>query len=329
MQIVTLSLAFLPLLDAFSLRSGSLKGDGDGNAAKTTEAIGRLESVEDQRTSRVLCRLSGTEGQGTTTVRLQPATNTRSLVFNDDVLGVETRVGCSEAVGQECLATKAPSLAQSVEECPACPCTNNNGKLYGKYATAMADEIDGRCDSRQSSDAPLRVLMLGLGAGELAAHVAKHCGAAAEVEAVELDGRLPALARRYFGLPDSVKVTVGDGGSVAASLLTTIKGDELLADQRRYDVVLVDCFSTGGVTPESCRSADFVKTVKPLLRDGGSVMHHLWHTDAAHPEVKGDFDATVKLYQEEFKCKGCGVALSHLDGPDDIVVSTIPKAADN
>eukprot|EP00418_Pyrodinium_bahamense_P020248 CAMPEP_0179102930 /NCGR_PEP_ID=MMETSP0796-20121207/47665_1 /TAXON_ID=73915 /ORGANISM="Pyrodinium bahamense, Strain pbaha01" /LENGTH=109 /DNA_ID=CAMNT_0020800819 /DNA_START=12 /DNA_END=338 /DNA_ORIENTATION=+ len=105
-------------------------------------ALRRVEAVEDLRTSRTLCRLRGDGGQGFATVRLQPSSNTRSLVFNDDVVGVETRVRCEGAVDATCLAgPPAPgSGVQRAEECPACPCARNLGQLYGAYAIAMAEE---------------------------------------------------------------------------------------------------------------------------------------------------------------------------------------------
>eukprot|EP00927_Polykrikos_kofoidii_P045108 TRINITY_DN3897_c0_g1_i1.p1 TRINITY_DN3897_c0_g1~~TRINITY_DN3897_c0_g1_i1.p1 ORF type:complete len:344 (-),score=49.74 TRINITY_DN3897_c0_g1_i1:109-1140(-) len=304
------------------------------------EAIGRLEAVEDERTSQILCRVSGSDGSRIATVRLQPASNTRSLVFDDDVMGVETRVQCVGSVDPGCLAIKPRGIANKVDECPVCSCKVNVNRLYGTYAEGMAKEVDQRCINHKnrrddsSPNMPFRVLLLGLGGGELATHIARGCegnseeGSRPEVVAVELDSRLPALALRYFGMPSSVKVIVGDALPEAISLRRSIEANSLLADSIRFDMVLVDCFSTGGVTPEHCRSSTFIETLRPLLRGGGTVLQHLWHNDVQHPEVAGEFGDTVSLYRKVFQCQGCTVSVQDLHGVDDLVVASVPPTLD-
>lgn len=287
----------------------------------------RVEAVEDVRSSTVLCRLSGDSGQSSVTVRLQPSTNARSLVFNDDVSGVETRAQCHGAPPPECLAGAGSSTVQDVSSCMSCGCEESAGRVYGSYAREMAEKIDRQCQEGRSEEDPLRVLLIGLGGGELAIHLAQRCGSKLELDTVEYDGRLPELAKKYFGLPPSVKVMVGDALPVAESLRQAIEEDKLLADKKRYDVVLVDCFSTGGVTPEHCRSAEFLSTTRDLLRSGGTVLQHLWHTDPQHPEVASDYTATLATYKETFRCQGCSVQARALQGgPDSIVSATQPAS---
>jgi spermidine synthase len=190
----------------------------------------------------------------------------------------------------------------------------------------MARKVDAVCSQHQSGDdseSRFRALLLGLGAGELAAHLARSC--AGDVEAVELDGRLPILGQRYFGLPSSVKTTVGDAGPVVSGLAQQVAENQLLADQRRYDTILVDCFSTGGVTPEHCRSEEFVGKLHALLRNGGRVLHHMWHVDANHPQVPTDFSNTIALYRKLFACTGCEVQVQALEGgPDSLIIASYP-----
>jgi len=303
--------------------------DADKAAQETSaaeQAIERVAVAEDLRTSHVLCRVVGAEGENSVTVRLQPSNNARSLVFNDDQEGVETTVRCRGQPDPHCVAAPKGTVG-SVEECPECPCTENAGELFGEYANAMAREVNSRCHSnRGDTDTRFRVLMLGLGAGELASHLVNSCGGS-ELEAVELDGRLPSLAKRYFGLPASVKTTVGDAFPVVSAMEQAVAEDQLLADQRRFDTILVDCFSTGGVTPEHCRSPDFVRKLHGLLRDGGMVMHHMWHEDQRHPQVPTDFANTIAIYREIFACKGCEVHVEKLPtGPDSLIVATHPSA---
>jgi spermidine synthase len=198
----------------------------------------------------------------------------------------------------------------------------------------MAREVDARCGQHRDTDdleSRFRVLLLGLGGGELAAHIAKSCGGtdgtASEIEAVELDGRLPVLATRYFGLPSSVKTTVGDALPVVSALEQQVSENKLLADQRRYDTILVDCFSTGGVTPEHCRSPEFVGKLHALLRNGGRVLHHMWHVDERHPQVPTDFSNTIAIYRKIFSCSGCEVRVQPLEGgPDSLIVASYPMS---
>jgi len=276
------------------------------------------------QTSRTLCRVVAEDGQSSVTVRL-PKDNSRQLVFNDDLEGTESKVQCRGDIDAQCLAGSPVTNAKSVAECPECPCHRPDGRLFGPYSVVMAEEVDRRCGSR---DQPARVLLLGLGAGELAAHVVDRCPEGLHLDAVELDGRLPDLARRYFGLADGVKVIVGDAFPVVQSFRAEVEGNALLADGRRYDVILVDCFASGGVTPEHCRSQEFLDSLRTLLRDGGKIMHHLWHEDPKHPEVASDFSATVDLYKKECASgQRCGIEVKPLDSKvDDLVIATAAAA---
>jgi len=298
-------------------------------APDAEQALRRMEAVEDTRTSHVLCKVAGADGSSVT-VRLQAANNARSLVFNDDVDGVETKIRCVGAPDPQCLVASA-GVVNSADQCPQCPCRGNAGELFGQYARAMAQEVDAKCGkggiTSDGMDSPFRVLLLGLGAGEMAAHISKSCGGA-EIEGVELNERLPVLANLYFGMPSSVKTTVGDAGLVVVGLAQQVTSNQLLAEQKQYDQILVDCFSTGGVTPEHCRSEDFVVKLHTLLRNGGRVLHHMWDVDDKHPQVPTDFTNTIALYRKIFNCKGCGVQVQKLEGgPDSLIIATYPEAA--
>lgn len=326
-------IATLAQHNAARLRSQRFQKTSNPSAVEEG-ALRKLAVVEDLRTSRILCRLPGAQGQGSATVRLQPQTNVRSLVFNDDAEGAETEVRCEGAADPQCVAQAMPHDAHAVEDCPACPC-RASGELFGPFAIAMAEETDRRCHG--GGPTPTRILLLGLGAGELANHIVQVCdqsgSTGVELDAVELDGRLPVLASRFFGLPEKVQVTVGDALTVVLEKQQTIADNELLAEQRRYDVVLVDCFSTGGVTPEHCRSSQFVQALHAIIQDGGSVLHHLWHDDQRHPEVKDEFNATIALYEEIFACPNCTghvsikpLQFSGAPGPDSLVIATATQS---
>lgn len=303
------------------------------------EAKARAKDDEDQWSGRVLCSLTGNDGR-IATVRLQPGNNERSLVLNDDAKGSEIRVRCEGAPDARCLA-RSDTASNQISDCPECPCETAAVKkpfqLNRPFAVAMAEEVDKRCISG-STDSPFRVLLVGLGAGELATHITRHCddtgSGKLELETVAMDSRMPDLAHQYFGLPQRVKVTVGEALPAVQEMLAAVKQNTLLADQRRFDVVLVDCFSVPRVlTPEQCRSAEFVQTAQQLLRKGGVILQHLMHTDDTYSEVATDFNQTVATYQAGFTCPGCDVSVRPLgvDGmaPDSIVVASAPADSDS
>lgn len=290
------------------------------------QAFQRVAAAEDMQRTRVLCRVGG-DGDSVT-VRLHPD-NSRSLAFNDDTSGFETKVRCTGKADPKCAAQGVNVNVNSVDQCPECPCDGTKGDLFGPYSKLMAEEVDRRCGRAGGDGGPTRALLLGFGGGELAEHLADRCGEKLQLDAVELDGRLPQLAVKYFGLPGTVSVTVGDALPVSQQLKQAVDDDKLLAEQKRYDVIMVDCFAAGGETPEHCRNQDFLKTLHGLLRGGGRVLHHLWRRDPNHADVAPQHDATVALYKQEYACQGCKVEVRAIDDDsvDDMVVASIPASA--
>lgn len=286
-------------------------------------AFQRVAAVEELRTSRVLCRIGASDGFGSVTVRLHHD-NSRSVAFNGDVQGYESKVKCVGEPDSSCTNATASRDATSAAECPSCPCAEPDGALSGPYSRLVAAEIDARC-----GQAAPRVLLLGLGCGELATHVARRCSSM-QVDAVEYDPRLPALAQQYFGLPDSVQVVVGDALPVVLAKQQDIAEHPLTSDSKKYDIVFVDCFSDGGVTPEHCRSAEFVHALRGIVRGEGRIIHHLWHEDPQHSRVAADFAATVDLYRKEFVCGGCKVDVKPVgeESVDSLVLVSAGASAD-
>jgi len=296
----------------------TLRGQQDPDAfddARATGALQRVAAVEEIRASRVLCRIRPDGDFDSVTVRLH-GDNSRSIAFNGDVSGYETKVRCLGGPDPQCTAVAAQREASSADACPPCPCAGIVGEPAGPYSRQVASKLNAMC----SRDGSTRILLLGLGCGELASHVAHHCGTTTEIEAVELDPRLPTLARTYFGMPDSVRVTVGDALPFVLAKRDASGGGD------RYDVVFVDCFSVGGQTPEHCRSAEFLRAVHALVRAGGEVIQHLWHKDDAHASVAEEFKNTVALYRSEFNCDGCRVSEKSV-GVDSVVVAALPSTA--
>lgn len=101
-----------------------------------------------------------------------------------------------------------------------------------------------------------RVLVLGLGGGVLAQDAYKKGMA---VDAVELDGRIIEVSRKYFGLNDSVQVFQDD----ARRFLNQCT--------EPYDLILFDLFR-GEETPAHVFTAESMNQTKRLLKPGGLVM---------------------------------------------------------
>ena len=98
--------------------------------------------------------------------------------------------------------------------------------MYYDYALA-APLMAEKCED---------VLILGLGTGTFASQCLKYFPGC-EVTGVEIDEKIVALSREYFGLPEEVNAVVGDG----RSYLTT---------SGTYDVIMVDAYqdlNPGGV----------------------------------------------------------------------------------
>lgn len=85
--------------------------------------------------------------------------------------------------------------------------------------------------------------------------------------------------------------------------------------EKRWDVVAIDCFIDKGVTPESCRSREFLANLRILVRRGGKLAHHMWHTSPYESQVSSQFFDTLALYEEIF-------------GKDQVVVRQIQRPAD-
>lgn len=79
---------------------------------------------------------------------------------------------------------------------------------------------------------PKKVLIWGLGAGVFARALAEE---GVEVTVIEIDPMSEKVAREYFGLPDTVKVVIGDARTETVLL------------NEKYDVIVLDAFS--GDTP--------------------------------------------------------------------------------
>ncbi|HEY4266311.1 MAG TPA: methyltransferase domain-containing protein [Micropepsaceae bacterium] len=115
---------------------------------------------------------------------------------------------------------------------------------------------------------PKTVLMIGCAGGSLATMLAR-IGVA--VTAIDVNPQAFAIARRYFGLPDSVECRVADGL------------DYLVSTRRMFDAVALDAFHGGRVDEDLISDVFFARTAKRLRKNGAvfANIHVLDDSDGA------------------------------------------------
>lgn len=99
------------------------------------------------------------------------------------------------------------------------------------------------------------VLILGMGTGTYATQCRKYFGDM-NMEGVEIDEKITDLSRKYFSLPDDVKVTTYDGRAY------------LQAENKKYDVIMVDAYQDITI-PFQMSSVEFFTMVKEHLNENG------------------------------------------------------------
>ena len=121
--------------------------------------------------------------------------------------------------------------------------------MYYDYAMA-APLMTGRVEPGDCN-----VLILGMGTGTYAHQCRSYFGDM-EIEGVEIDEKITALAREYFELPEDVNVTTYDG----RAYLNAIDG--------KYDVIMVDAYQDITI-PFQMSSVEFFTLVKDHLNENG------------------------------------------------------------
>lgn len=121
--------------------------------------------------------------------------------------------------------------------------------MYYDYAMAAPLMVEGKTPQE------CKVLILGMGTGTYATQCRKYFGEM-DIEGVEIDDRITALAREYFYLPEDVPVTTYDGRAF------------LNAVDTRYDVIMVDAYQDITI-PFQMSSMEFFYQVKAHLTENG------------------------------------------------------------
>lgn len=121
--------------------------------------------------------------------------------------------------------------------------------MYYDYAMAAPLMVP----EKETKD--MNMLILGMGTGTYATQCKKYFGDM-QMEGVEIDKKITDLSRKYFSLPDDVKVTTYDGRAY------------LQAEDQKYDVIMVDAYQDITI-PFQMSSEEFFSMVKEHLTDDG------------------------------------------------------------
>lgn len=204
----------------------------------------------------------------------------RQMIFGDEN-GVESEVRCKVEKG----------CVNSEHTC-GCPCEYVVGqKLNAPYMKTIMSQMAPICESFAKS----KVLMIGLGGGELAQYMMYNCNQI-YLTAVEISDEVVDAAMNAFGLrvtqdkfPGMLEVKSTDSMS---ALKETSGG--------AYDAVIVDCFAQRGEVPLDCRSEAFAKQVSRVLKPAGFSLQNMWSYSWDSKRVASDFNQTVALYKDLF-----------------------------
>lgn len=120
--------------------------------------------------------------------------------------------------------------------------------MYYDYAMA-APLMSGSVDKEKD------MLILGMGTGTYAKQCINYLWNIS-AEGVEIDEKIIDLSRKYFDLPEEVKVTAYDGRAF------------LSVSDKKYDVIMVDAYQDITI-PFQMSSVEFFTMVKEHLKDGG------------------------------------------------------------
>lgn len=141
--------------------------------------------------------------------------------------------------------------------------------MYYDYAMA-APMMTGKEDPENCE-----VLILGMGTGTYAAQCRKYFGEDMQIEGVEIDDKITDLSRKYFSLPEDVKVTTYDGRAF------------LNVDDKKYDVIMVDAYQDITI-PFQMSSTEFFTLVKEHLKEDGVMVVNM--------NMRGSKEGNVNQY---------------------------------
>lgn len=315
------------LLAGYKSAATDAKKTADCDQADTSWALAsgdlvppsELPSVDSGRTTGVggmeVCRLEGDGSSPTVRVWLVDKqqykgkeVNIRMLQFNPPASGEPPLDAQSEL---RCLGAATPGC--SAGTCQECPCIRDSRDIVAPSMQLAFSRVEPvLCHS--SGDRQL--LLLGMGGGELAQHLLEHCPNL-HIDGVELDPKVIELGRRYLGLMTGPKLHMTQGSALDVTDTLVRKG------QKKYDAVIIDCYSAGGQVPKDCRSGHFFENIYSVLKPGGLVLQGIWHYAPNEAAVAQQFIETKEAYTKQF---GKEPVVLQVDLPLDVMWASILAA---
>lgn len=152
-----------------------------------------------------------------------------------------------------------------------------DGSLTGMYYDyALAAPLMAGAAEKEQTD----VLILGMGTGTFATQCRRYFDNM-QIEGVEIDEKITALAEQYFRLPEDVTVTTYDGRAF------------LNAVDRQYDVIMVDAYQDITI-PFQMSSVEFFTLVKEHLKEDGVMVVNM--------NMRGREEGNINQYLADTIC---------------------------
>ena len=129
-------------------------------------------------------------------------------------------------------------------------------------------------------------LVVGLGSGAVPRWFASQ---GVNTEVVEINPRVAAIAREYFGFPAELPVTIEDARAF------------LLSTPRRYDYLVLDVFN-GDTTPEHLLSLEAFRLAKSRLAPGGVLVMNAAGSLLHETEMTASLLATLRSVFRTVEC---------------------------
>ena len=133
---------------------------------------------------------------------------------------------------------------------------------------------------------PKKVLVVGLGGGVIPRDM-RHYFPDLNIDVVDIDPEIPAIAKQYFAFAedDKLKVHIDDGRMFIKK--------QLRADPApKYDIIILDAFN-GDYIPFHLMTREFLQEVKGVLSDDGVVIANVFYSNRL-------FDAEFKTFLDVF-----------------------------
>jgi spermidine synthase len=134
---------------------------------------------------------------------------------------------------------------------------------------------------------PKRVLVVGLGGGVIPREM-HHYLPAVDVDIVEIDPEIPAIAEQFFGFREEgkLKVHIDDGRMFIKKQL---RSEPVL----KYDIIILDAFNSEYI-PFHLMTKEFLEEVKGVMAGDGVVVANVFYANRL-------FDAEMKTFLAVFE----------------------------